>query len=36
MPTGKFIGQTFSRQPAAEFRSFLERIDAKMPAALEI
>lgn len=34
--TGKVLGQTFSRQRAREFRRFLERIDATVPAALDI
>jgi transposase len=34
--TGKVIGQNFSRQRAREFRRFLERIDANVPAPLDI
>lgn len=34
--TGQVIGKTFSRQRAREFRRFLEEIDARVPAHLDI
>lgn len=34
--TGKVIGKTFSRQRAREFRRFLEEINAKVPAELDV
>jgi transposase len=34
--SGQVMGQTFSRQRAREFRSFLNRIDANVPEGLEV
>lgn len=34
--TGKVLGQTFSRQRAREFRTFLGHIDANVPAGLDV
>jgi transposase len=34
--SGKVTGQTFSRQRAKEFRSFLDHIDANVPEQLEV